>query len=1214
MSNLKTTSMNKKIFSSLLMGAFLIASVSLFTSCKDYDDDITGLQSQVDQLKKDLGDQINNLSALQAQCKADCQAVQEKLQNDINDLKALHQGDIEKVNKAIEDAIKGYKAADAEVAAAAQKYADDAAEKAALAAKEAAVKEAKEYAEKLVAELDAKKVDVADFTAKVQELEGRLAGIDSKLAEVNGAVEANAAAIEQMKNQITALELFNEQVKKDFEGVNTEIENLKKGLEEQKSALEQQKKDLNAAVEAAKKELQDQIDELKKGETVAALTKRIEALETAALGIAKNEEEIGKIKEAMQVADAKINEALAGVAKVNVLDLYITKVLSSIYLKTELFYGGIEAIELPALYDQAFTQTGKDLTLEEVWAKDAKVAAIDVCKGGVAYYHLNPWNADIDGAKVAFLINEAKTRTGAAYEVNTLIKPVNENLTNDMKDKAYNGVLPVEFTGSFEGINSLLKAGILPMAALNYKQTIDGKDVNVSSDWALVAPTQYSDLVIADVKWDNHEAIIETPECGHLTQDLVALADQEIPATHNVLFNESINLSELVRTHYSYSFRNAQGVEEKSADKLMDEATFNKFGLRYEFALVDYVLGNNNTSESVHVVLEKNDKGETIARPVKVTEDGKSTNEQADKASVGRMPIVRVLIKTADDQVAAYAYMKLLISEEPDPDPVTPEITEEFPVEDDYFVDCDDAEYEYTMSWSQVENRILSHALDGKYSKTTFEANWTLVGTGAVVGEAEDGAEADQYSAADDKTKRSENEKIGKVTLVQDNESGAHTQVLKWVIDHATIENLVAQGKVDPATGLSTVGFDVVVKFEGAKNVWVKFSIPAGKFHFATGTINDNKTRAYWFALNSKAEGLKETRANVVVPNTQTDDCAFEWDILSAFDEMKVAGKLNNADKFPKFAEEMVEEFTFTTPSTADTKKNAEFDADANGQWTVPGNSGKTYTLKVSADAKSIVTADDKYVIVKFDEQVPSKLLYQDNDAALDILNYAGHNEVASKQTFTAYIKVTVNACYEMFINDGSDYFNVKFLRPVDVEKTKNAVVEDAVDGGSIVNVMDLVSLVDWRDQSFTSANGITDVDGEQPDVTYINYPTPHYINYYGVEISADVDNATTDINKSEAERAVILENVADIEKLVNLKKNSPNCIFTFTPKEGGITYDEKAKKLVGGEIFYSNNSGNVEQFHIYVPLTITYKWGKDIKCGYGVITVKKTLNQAKKF
>ena len=40
--------MKRKYFSALLMGALTVASVSTFTSCKDYDDDISNLQQQID--------------------------------------------------------------------------------------------------------------------------------------------------------------------------------------------------------------------------------------------------------------------------------------------------------------------------------------------------------------------------------------------------------------------------------------------------------------------------------------------------------------------------------------------------------------------------------------------------------------------------------------------------------------------------------------------------------------------------------------------------------------------------------------------------------------------------------------------------------------------------------------------------------------------------------------------------------------------------------------------------------------------------------------------------------------------------------------------------------------------------------------------------------------------------------------------------------------
>lgn len=1263
MFNFKINRMNKKFLSTLLMGALFIASVSVFTSCKDYDEDIQNLQQQVDGLKSDLNSQIATLDAAQKKCASDCATAQAALDQAIKNLESTKANKAD-VDKAIEDAIKGAKADNDALKTELQKYAADyadaAAAKAAAAAKEEAIAEAKKYAEQLRDELDAKKVDLVEFTAKVQELQNSIKAVDDKLAafkdEQTSAWAANDEALKEINLQIDALKKFNEQVQKDFEGVNTEIANLKKALDEQKTALENQKKDLEKQITDAKAELQKQIKDLEKAldesETIAGLTKRISDLEKTVGGIETNRLAIEDIKGWMTEADKKFNEALAGASKANVLDLYISKVLTSIYLKPEFFYSGIEAIELPALYDTPWNLVDKDkqLTLEEKWALDTKAAPIDVCKGGVAYYHLNPWNADIEGATVAFISNEAKTRAGANYGVNDLIKPVKETLDKDSWDKTFAGVLPVEFTGKFEEINALLKAGILPQVALNYKQTVDEKEINVSSDWALIAPTQYSELVIADKTWSNHEAILgawdgthektidPAPECGHLTQDLVALADNFVPATHNVLWDGTLNLSELVRTHYSYSYRNGAGVEVKSEDKLMDDEMFEKFGLHYEFALIDYTLGNNKTSESVHVVLEKNEKGETIARPVKVTEDGKSTNEQADKASVGRMPIVRVLLKTADNQVAAYAYMKLLISETEVP-PIHEEATEDFKVDKDFYVDCEPTDpYTYTMTWSQVENRILSNALDGKYSKTTFEANWDLITevaqdgklSGVKVVDAADGEVALQFSEAKDDKYREV--PVGEVALVQDNESGAHMQVLKWTI---TADDLLAMyaadnfKNVDPETGLNTNQLDVYVKFAGAKDVWVHFFIPAGKIHFAKASINNNKTLSYWFALNSSASGMKETHANVTVPNTQKDDCAFVWDILAAFDGYTIASSIDQKN-FPNFAKAAKPEFFFTTPTTAAPAKNAEFNADSKGQWKVKGNSGAEYTLQVAADKKSVeaVAKDGKAIeattIVKLvtpeaapagveAELIESALEYQQNDVAYDLLNVAGHKELASLQTFTAYLQIKlVGACYDPFITDGSDYFNVKFLRPVDVEKTKNAEVQDAVDGGSKVNIMDLVSLVDWRDQSFTSANGLNDKDGEQPEVTYVTYDTPHYINYYEVDLVADVDNAMTDINKPEAEREVILEKAADIEKLVNLKKNSPACIFTFTPApDNKITWD--GKKFVGGEIFYSNNSGNVKLFHIYVPITLNYKWGKNIKCGYGVITVKKTLNNAAK-
>ena len=55
--------MNKKFLNAVLFGALIASSAGTFTSCKDYDDDISGLQKQIDDLNKivkDIQSQINN--------------------------------------------------------------------------------------------------------------------------------------------------------------------------------------------------------------------------------------------------------------------------------------------------------------------------------------------------------------------------------------------------------------------------------------------------------------------------------------------------------------------------------------------------------------------------------------------------------------------------------------------------------------------------------------------------------------------------------------------------------------------------------------------------------------------------------------------------------------------------------------------------------------------------------------------------------------------------------------------------------------------------------------------------------------------------------------------------------------------------------------------------------------------------------------------------
>ena len=68
--------MRKKYLSALLFGALLFASAGTFTSCKDYDDDINNLQSQIDKLatKEDMEAKLSQMQAAIDAAKATAEA------------------------------------------------------------------------------------------------------------------------------------------------------------------------------------------------------------------------------------------------------------------------------------------------------------------------------------------------------------------------------------------------------------------------------------------------------------------------------------------------------------------------------------------------------------------------------------------------------------------------------------------------------------------------------------------------------------------------------------------------------------------------------------------------------------------------------------------------------------------------------------------------------------------------------------------------------------------------------------------------------------------------------------------------------------------------------------------------------------------------------------------------------------------------------------
>lgn len=236
--------MKRKYFSALLMGALTIASVSTFTSCKDYDDDIDNLQSQIDKaglqsdidaLKTQLRDAASTASAAKttaesALAKANAAAVKADVEKAIQKVEVTANKAATDVATAISNAANAQttadgaqKAADAAAKAAkdAQKQADQAVKDAAAAATtaNAAAKQADfEKALERIGNLGTSRVTADKLDEKLTQLKEELLGADGDketIGSLTVKVNAYKGAVEELYSAVTSVELVE-----TYSGVN----------------------------------------------------------------------------------------------------------------------------------------------------------------------------------------------------------------------------------------------------------------------------------------------------------------------------------------------------------------------------------------------------------------------------------------------------------------------------------------------------------------------------------------------------------------------------------------------------------------------------------------------------------------------------------------------------------------------------------------------------------------------------------------------------------------------------------------------------------------------------------------------------------------------------------------------------------------------------------------------------------------------------------
>ncbi len=1131
--------MNKKFLSAILFGALMVASTGTFVSCKDYDDDIENLQEQINAQKSDLSGQLaalnTALTAAQSEITAAKQAAADA------DAKAV-------AAAAAADAA-------AEAAAKAESLAATAKE-AAATAKAEAIEKAIELVDDLKADL-AGKVDQTVYDAKMQELGEQISAIDTKLNKINASqIDENKSAIAQLQTQMTAVEKYKELI----------------DTKANASDFADEKERVNGLIETI-------------NETIATLATSADVAT-----------QISNVSEKVAAVQAELVTLLDGA-------------LRSLVFIPELYVDGIEATEYTYLGANLYSKASQDHRGQLAdgtpyfieggnvpWiyndgticehAQNSATGGTNGTGGGTSgtgggtngtgggtngtgggtnggtgggtgaqtyawyyepvwtvKYHLNPSGAKVEKDDLSFISEDAefvKTRVSAAGPVVTDCATANGELTVSYK---------LSDAKTFAEV--VVENQEYPVMALNavVKKSEEG-NATVTSDYATLYPSIVVPQAIAytytDI--DAKEACSNTNAGEHLyTNACDALMN---PATIKVEYNDvnGVDLKEYLAIHYNQSnpggigHTNSVGTHKVWEAKSAEEA---QYGLKYEFYLVEFTLGSNGTWENKYGEIGKE---EGVFYPRYVDNSGNSqapTGEpNSGVSAIGRTPIVCVVVKGVDaDQNKAVlcGYVKLEIVR--NIQPVTAPV---FDLGKQAYV-CGTKDKQIT--WSEMSNSLLEIA--AVTSKAEFDQLYTLTRNNA--------GDIQIYGA--NKTALTVNDKYGTVTLTS-NAGSTTNDVIKWTTTQAQRDAIYAEDghKVTIYVRYNALN---TLSASALPMIYVPLTLEVVKPEVTYG----EKIDEYWYG-----EGDNTQRLNVVYPNNGGSTMPYAVNLDNAFVGNTIRFSLENNGEglFNEWIS--YEDYPANRLiSTAVAKYKYFFTATNNGmQYTVDGT---TYTFSVSADRLTLKVGNNE--IAKLSGAHNELITYQNNAVAKKLLNAWTHDDANNAYIAHVGFEAVAGTCEIPLI---TEEFDVRFLRPIDVEGKSGVEFTDAQANGSEISIFDALNFTDWRNQSFAGANA-------------------WYFAFYNVtSVEMDKANITTTMNNGtlgETKLSTISTNVK-FELLPDADADNVNT-FNLSAHNNATalqTTVANAVKAAMGTIKYTNNGNNVQSFKVRIPIKVTYDWG----------------------
>ena len=661
-----------------MFGALLAASAGTFTSCKDYDDDIKGLQEQIDKSGSTITDLQTQLTTLKAAADA-AQATADAAKTAAAEAKTAADA-----AKAAGDQAK----ADAATALAAAKAAEAAAAQAKADAIEEATKQVEALRNSMQAAID-KKLDVTAFEEASKLLGARIDGIEAGLSNLkNGAVKENTEAIKSAQDAIEALQSADE----DFATTLKELDEYVKITLEAK--IDVNADDIKAAQDDIKAAQED----------LDALWKKISGGEGSLEDlISKNATAISDLKDAIEdeldVIKGDIKDIQADIKKINGqitainqnlagLHTLVVSRLTSISLAPDLFVDGIEAVRFTSLQYSPMGES-ENASIPATSYKFSTAAL------ATASYHFNPASFKLANADYGYIDRTAEVvETTRAIAASKLVEIVGEPEANPVTGTVDFKLLRLNSHTTQPGLD---RTNMIALQATLKGDAVDEGEKNavITAPYVAVydAILSYEDVRIAD-----KETLTTGADEAHYATTFDACTKED--PRYKIPYDKEFNLKDLVATCFGNNGH--------------DEFPIADYKLSYRFAVAStaYNIEEGNTETNQQKWIKCNDAIE-----------GKYQAEGFNPEAFGRTPILKVELVDEAGNVVRRGFVKVEFIAEKESDFTVGNEAKELTFA------CNVTEASYTITEEFIRENVYRKITNGTNIGMSHEEFWNIYTT-----------------------------------------------------------------------------------------------------------------------------------------------------------------------------------------------------------------------------------------------------------------------------------------------------------------------------------------------------------------------------------------------------------------------------------------------------------------------------------------------------